>query len=258
MKDAVLCVRHLPHYRHDAFKRGLERIGYRVLPVPEIRPRPGDLLVIWNRQPTHELLAKRFEAAGATVIVTENGYVGADDSGQHLFALALNHHNGAGRWPDGGPERWQVLGIELAPWRPLGANVAVLAQRGIGELGVAMPRSWPADIERRLRAASKWPVKMRLHPGNAGAGRPLTEDLHDCRCAVTWGSSAALKALVVGVRVVAELPKWIGAAACGGTVAEPACGDRETMFKRLAWAQWSAAELGSGEPFKRLLELKGD
>jgi len=219
-----------------------------------MHPQPGDVLVIWNRQSMYEAAAKRYERAGATVIVAENGYLGADADGNHLFALALDHHNGRGRWPEGGPERWQSLGVPLAPWRAGGRDVVVLCQRGIGSPGVAMPRSWPADVARRLKVSTRRPVVVRLHPGNKPAvGPSLSDALADCWCAVTWGSTAALKAMVMGVPVVSEMPGWIGAA--GGTVDVPWRGEREPIFERLAWAQWSAAEIATGEPFKHLFAL---
>lgn len=218
-----------------------------------MHPQPRDVLVCWNRQAQYEAAAKRYERAGATVLVAENGYLGADSAGHHLFALARDHHNGRGRWQVGGPERWAALGIEPQPWRAGGRNVVVLCQRGIGPAGVAMPRGWPADVERRLKMRGKRPVVVRLHPGRLPEREPLTDALADCWCAVTWGSTAGLKALLMGVPVVSEMPGWIGAT--GGTVDAPWRGDRQPMFERLAWAQWSASELETGEPFKRLIEL---
>ncbi len=217
-----------------------------------MHPQPRDVLVCWNRQGPYEAAAKRYERAGATVLVAENGYLGTDSDGHHLFALARGQHNGRGWWPDGGPERWAALGVRLEPWRAGGRDVVVLCQRGIGPAGVAMPRGWPADVTARLKARCKRPVITRLHPGRLPEREPLADALADCWCAVTWGSTAGLKALVMGVPVVTEMPGWIGAT--GGTVETPWRGDRQPMLERLAWAQWSAAELETGEPFKRLIE----
>ena len=62
------------------------------------RPKPGDLVVVWNRYGNYEAEALRFEAAGAAVIVMENGYLGHHEdefrklfaaNGEQLYAMAL-------------------------------------------------------------------------------------------------------------------------------------------------------------------------
>lgn len=256
MRAACLLKRE-PHYRHAAFEAGLVACGFDVGPVPR-RWEPGDLLVIWNRQRGHHFTATDAEQHGATVIVTENGYIGADDEGRHLFALAVGHHNGAGRWPVGGPERWAALDVTLKPWREDGDHVLVLPQRGIGAPDVAMPKIWPFDVYDRLTRMTGRPVRVRQHPGMRVDGPSLDEDLRGAWCAVTWGSSAALKALAAGVPVFHEMRQWIGAPAarllCDG-VEDVALPDRLPMFQRLAWAQASAAEIATGEPFRRLLAM---
>jgi hypothetical protein len=235
------------HYRREVFNAGLTRSGYTV--VDAIRdPGPGDALLTWNRYGRFHDEANRFEAAGATVFVAENGYLGKDFAGGDWFALSVGHHNGAGRWPDGGPERWRGLGVELAPWRTGGTDAVVLPQRGIGEPGIAMPRSWPAASYGRVRP----------HPGMHKA-RPLADDLARAKYAVTWGSGAALKALLFGVPVFHGLPSWIGAEAAlplDRIKDEPKRDDaaRLRMFERLAWAMWTLDEIATGEPFTMLRE----
>jgi len=253
---AALCLRDLPHYRFNAFKRGLESLGYTVEREPRLNPARSDVLMVWNRQGRFDNFARRYEKAGAAVLVAENGYLGTDAEGHHLFALALDHHNGAGRFPEGLQDRWSRLGVPLAPWRADGNHVLVLCQRGIGPAGVAMPRNWPASVARRIAAVTRRPVQMREHPGRFKT--PLEPALQDCWCAVTWGSSAALKAIVAGVPVVHDLPGWIGAGAARHGLAGLDClytGDRVPMLQRLAWAQWTAVEIEAGEPIRRLLDL---
>jgi hypothetical protein len=236
------------HYRREVFNAGLSRAGYAVVgSLPD--PGPGDALLIWNRYGQHHAEATRFESAGATVLVAENGYLGKDFAGGDWFALAKGHHNGAGQWPDGGPERWDSLGIEPAPWRTSGTDALVLPQRGIGEPGIAMPRSWPAGHYGRVRP----------HPG-MGVSRPLANDLDRAKYAVTWGSGAALKALLYGVPVFHAFPKWIGAQAALpidqlGSEPKRDDADRLAMFRRLAHAMWTLDEIATGEPFVRLREM---
>lgn len=263
-------------YRRDAFEAGMKACGYSLEGDRHIGTvRATDLLVIWNRYGRGDSLARQFELVGAAVIVAENGYVGASENAYakpfasvdqrpetHLYALALNHHNGAGRWHIGEPGRWRDQGIAVRPWREDGEHVLVLPQRGIGPAGVAMPRDWPQSAVRRLQAMTSRPVRLRGHPGNEPAVEPLEADLDGAWAAVTWGSGAALKAICAGVPTFCDWRQWIGSPAASvlrdSVEAPMRCHDcRERMLNRLAWAQSTVAEIATGEPIRRLLELHG-
>lgn len=206
-----------------------------------------------------DLLAKRWEAAGATVIVTENGWIGKAPDGGKLFALCRGQHNGAGTWSEGAEDRWTPLGVPLKPWRATGNHVLVLAQRGFGPPEVAQPRDFVPRTVARLKAMTQRPIVVREHPGRfKDRAKPLDEDLHDCWAGVTWASGAAIKALAAGIPVFHGLERWIGAPAAvhikkSLCIEEPFLGDRLPMFRRLAHAQWSGAEIATGEPIRRLL-----
>ncbi|BCH33146.1 hypothetical protein MesoLjLc_50760 [Mesorhizobium sp. L-8-10] len=244
-----------PHYRKDAFHRGLERLGYLTGHPPKQSPAPHDVLLIWNRSLSNDMHARRYEAAGARVLVAENGFIGKDRRGHQLYALALGHHLGAGTWKEGPADRWAQLGIDLAPWRNGGEEIVILPQRGIGEPGVTMPKDWTGDVVRRIRAVTCRPVRVRPHPGRERTD-PF-EDLKNAWAAVTWASGAGIKALIAGVPMFHEMPSWIGAPAAKFGISDiesPFVGDRLPMLRRLAWAQWTVDEIESGEPFAWLLK----
>jgi len=191
---------------------------------------------------------------GAGAFVTENGYLHGGPPRYTTYALARSQHNGAGTWPEGPAARWEALGVDLKPWRTDGRHILVLPQRGIGPAGVAMPRGWPEAVTRRLRSMTKRPVQLRKHPGPIAVA--LEPDLRDCWAAVTWGSGAAIKAIIAGVPVFHDMPGWIGAPAAARLEAgleQPFLGDRLPMLRRLVWAEWTTDELATGEPFARLL-----
>lgn len=243
------------HYRREVFQEGLKRLGYAVGHGPKANPEPHDVLLIWNRGLLNDSHAKRYEAVGARVLVTENGYFGKDRSGHQFFALALGHHLGAGAWEEGSEDRWAPLNVKLAPWRSAGREIVVLPQRGIGEPGVAMPRDWPAKIVGRLKQVTDRPIRVRPHPGKARTD-PY-DDLRGAWAAVTWASGAGIKSLICGIPVFHEMPTWIGGPASRlgiDDLENPFLGDRLPMFRRLAWSQWSVDEIRSGEPFRRLLK----
>lgn len=260
MPTAVCLIRTNVHYRHDAFIRGLVAAGYTVQTLPKRKNiDPDDILVIWNRGSQFQYEAKRHEQAGSRVIVAENGYTDAvDDDGHQWFSLALDHHNGVGRWWQGDAPRFPRMGLKLKPWRAEGSFVLVLPQRGIGAPGVAMPGRWPREIVTRLKAVTSRPIVVRPHPGLKSLAPPLAPALEGCHAVVTWASGAAIKALQHGVPVFYELPGWIGAPAARfgfSNLENPFLGDREPMFERLAWSQWTIAEIASGEAFRTLLKV---
>jgi hypothetical protein len=98
-----------------------------------------------------------------------------------------------------------------------------------------MPRDWPSRQVGRIRS----------HPGQ-GPSKRLEEDLAECGRVVTWGSGAAVKALMLGIRVESHMPNWIGRC-------EPTDEDRLRCFREMAWAQFRLEELRMGEPFARML-----
>ena len=234
---AWLNLRHAESERAAVFTQGLERLGYEVLRGAPMQPRPGDVLVTWKRMPVAgEQAARVFEAAGLPVIVAENASWGNEFAGRQWLTLARNRHNTAGRFPVGGPERWDALGVELEPWRTPGGETVVLAQRGLGSPPTAMPRDWPNTVSGRLR----------VHPGPRAPRVLLRDDLASASKVITWGSSAAVLALTWGIPVESHMPDWIGSQ---GNTDE----GRLDMLRTLAWAQWRPDEIASGEPFDRLL-----
>lgn len=250
MAGRALCLtRDHAHYRRDCMLAGLIEAGFEIANSIE-RPEPGDVLVIWNRYQQFAATARQFESAGAKVVVVENGWIGEDQ-----FALCVGQHNGAGLWNCGQDDRWSMLDIAVQPWRRDGNHILVLPQRGFGPPGVAMPLDWPKKIGARLAAVTGRPVIIRQHPGKR-PHPPLEPDFECCWAAVTWGSGAAIKAIVAGIPVFHDMPAWIGASAARrgiDNIEDPYLGDRYPMLRRLAWAQWSADEIASGEAFKCLL-----
>ncbi len=254
---ASLLIRDLPHYRREAFAAGLSAAGFSVAKQHSNNPRPGDVLVIWNRYGFNHSLAQRYEAAGARVVVVENGYLDFRGA-RKTFAMSLRYHNGAGEplLPADADREAPEFDVELRPWCSDGkrGDVLLLPQRGIGPPGVAMPAGWLADVQRRISGRR---VRIRPHPGGNQPRRALERDLEGVAVCVTWGSGAGLKALLAGVPVVHEMRHWIGAD--GGsrgleTLGQPRFGDREAMLRRIVRAQWTDEEVVAGVPFKYLRE----
>lgn len=231
---AWLNLRHPVADRAEAFKSGLQRLGYSVQFGCTNNPGDRDVFVSWNRIREGANAATAFEVAGRPVLIAENASWGNDFLDGSWLTLANGYHNTAGRFPIGGPERWDALGVELAPWRT-GGETVVLPSRGIGPPQVKMPPNWPREQKGRIRQ----------HPGRAH-GKPLADDLAQAGRVVTWGSGAAVKALLWGIPVESHMPRWI--AEQDNTEA-----GRLAMFRALAWGQWRLDEIRTGEALAWLL-----
>lgn len=235
---AWLNLRYTLPERVRIFQQGLQRCGYRVEIGLPVNAGDRDIFVTWNRIGNANLFAQQFQDSGRRVLVTENAAWGNSFAGDNWYTIARNYHNTAGCFPVGGADRWDSLAIDLPPFRKTGETV-ILPQRGIGAAPVAMPLRWSEQ------ALAKYGGRIRRHPGRH-PGIPLEEDLQNAGRVITWGSGAAVKALLMGIPVTSEMPGWI--AEQDNTAA-----GRLDMFRRLAWAQWRWREIELGEAFEWLL-----
>lgn len=258
MTKALCLLKETPNYRAAAFKAGLEAAGYKVQSTIQ-KPTPEDVLVIWNRGASNHREAVRFEEAGARVIVAENGYCGRDEEDRQYYAMALDGHNGSGRWYIGEEDRFSKLGLTPAPYRLHGRYILVCGQRGIGSREMRSPGGWHDQVAENLTKIG-YTVKVRKHPGQKPPETPLEEDLRDARACVIWASGSGVKALLMGVPVLYAAPHWICEGAAG-RLNEIDRLDRHIdderrrrALHRMAWGQWSVAEIEAGIPFRYLLE----
>jgi len=253
MKRACSLLRTSAHYAADNFACGLHANGFTLtMSVDDLGP--GDVLLTWNRHSSYNDYANQAARQGAAVLVAENGYFGREWQGDIWFALALDHHNGAGLWPRDDGRRWRAIGFELEPWREGGNEIVILPQRGIGEPGVAMPAGWAEQIQAEFGG------RIRPHPGR-NADDTLCADLERARCVMTWGSGAAVKAIAWGIPCYHGLYNWIGRRASWpiglsvGILPEPFHGERSSMFADIACAMYREREIEDGSAIARLLTL---
>lgn len=234
---AWLNLRHPDSARAEAFRSGLFRLGYQPVDGAPMDPGDRDILLTWNRVGIGGGSARQFEAACRPVLVVENATWGNGFCGDSWLTMARGFHNLAGRFPIGDSARWDDLKVQMAEFRTTGETV-ILPSLGIGPRETAMPRDWPQRVAGRGR--------IRHHPGKLH-GKPLEADLSHTATVVTWGSGAAVQALLWGLRIESHMPGWIAEQ-------DNTEQGRLEMFRRLAWAQWRLSEIASGEAMARLLE----
>ena len=240
---------------YEEVAAGARRLGDVVIGPPGRDAGPDDVLICWSPFLGTDRLAafRAIKAAGGRAIVMENGWL--SPIGPRRFCqVALDGWNGEGRFPPGGADRWRGWGVPLQEWKRGGEHVLVLGQKrkGADQDFRRMPDGW----EYSLALPTRRPVVRRTR----GSAVPLEEQLRDAWCTVTWTSTAAVKGLVAGVPAFYCGPTLICHELCrrGTDVDHPAYPDREPVFERLAWCQWTPEEIATGEPFARLLDLPHD
>jgi len=268
--EAYCLIRSMPWYRREAFTNGLAAAGHTVFVRSPVHPNKNTLLVIWNRYAENHHLASAVEAKGGTVLVAENGYIGAGGGApkfqvhpagpqaHHYYALARSHHNGGGQWRGEDSARFSALGLTLKPWRTNGEYILVCPNRSFGIPERMMHPDWDRRVVDQIKKHTKLPIRIRPHPGNNAPKRDLSVDLAGARAVVIWSSSCGVHALVDGIPVICQAPYWVckqGAysdiAALAGDLPEHP--NRTQALSRMAWAQWTIEEINSGEPFRYLL-----
>jgi hypothetical protein len=160
--------------------------------------------------------------------------------------------------------------LEIMPWRERGEHVALFAQMGGHDLDVTMSLHWPDDVVDRLTALTQRTIVYRPKPERPRyflrlheqvtmpdfVGVPVEQFLENAWAAVVYNSKIAVEALRRGVPALYDGPNSI----VGGLVPrgienieDPPRPEREQFFYDLAYAQWSAEEIATGAPFKRML-----
>ena len=122
-----------------------------------------------------------------------------------------------------------------------------------------MPEGWVEATVAAIKQKTSRPVRVRKHPGNHPPEIPIEEDLNNVWAVVTWGSSAAIKALAAGVPAFYCFRSGLAAHAGSIRLGRPGVAlsrSRERAFHRIGWAQWRIEEIQSGLPFHYLLERK--
>lgn len=237
-KTAWLNLRYTSDKRARLFENGLRRHGFNPVHSLTTTPRKGDIFVTWNRIGQGILIAKIFEKKGLPVLVAENATFGNSFAGDSWYTIARKYHNTRGCFTVGDPSRWDDLAVDFHGWREAGETI-ILPSRGIGSDPVKMP---PGFARMALKNHGG---RVRAHPGRR-EGKTLEEDLAGAGRVITWGSGAAIKALIMGIPVISYYPQWIGRQ-------DNTDAGRLSMFRELIWAQWRHSEIESGYAFDLLL-----
>lgn len=230
----------------QAVTAGLESIGDR--PVRRSSDyTPGqtesfEQVVVDGLRGAHRDLLADYRVKGVPVIVIDAGYLCRD---QDYLQVSLNGLNRPPNPPYPVPsDRFDALGLSVAEsgGDPKG-YVLIAAQR-------------PSDASHGLTANAyrDWLAaqdgKIRPHPAEQPEGSTLANDLAGARLLKTYCSNAGIEALLAGVPAVAEAPERAAWGELSGETL-PSIAEREKLFHRLAYGQWTLTEIASGDAFRR-------
>lgn len=211
-----------------------------------------DLVVVYGGR-AGARVRQCYEAAGIPVVTVDWGYMARVNTREERetghYQVGLGGLNSLPPF-ECPPDRFKALGVKVTArgGNPEGYTLLIGqvpgdAAHGMDELGI---RRWLEAM------AAKYPdVRYRPHPLGAvmfSGARTLTGTLADAlagaRLVVTWNSNTGNDALLAGVPVVAHGPNAVYADMCGETV--PSVRARLAYFRRLAYAQWTLAEMRAG------------
>lgn len=236
----------------EAFAQGMSALGD-VPFMADLRsgvPDCVDFVATWGDRPW------RSAATDKPRLYLEAGYINGTgpDYVQNRLRFVSAEWNGLGAHGDDvgdcPDDRWDALNITCSPWNPPGPKLLVLEQHPSD--GAANPGA----LSGVLKDITGFTVKRRPHPLVEPSCK-LDADLRWADCAITWGSTAAVEAIIAGVPTVVMSDRCIaseimpnsldGLRDVGGV-------SRSNWLHRLAYRQWTHAEMASGAAWRHLRE----
>jgi hypothetical protein len=238
------------------------------------RYEPADIAVVFgvfkSKVPQSESrgrIIRQQRENNLDVIVLETGYVNRGDGQNHHYAAGFNGLNGRADFRNQSmtDERWKLLNTPLKPYSR-GNNVILCGQ---------VP--WDASIDLTGSDHVKWlkttasfiqkitnrKIIFRPHPladlppirGCEHSRVPLTEDLKDAHCVVTFNSNSAVEALIEGKPVFSFDEGSMVWSLCNKSLLDleqPNYPDRKQWANNLAYAQWTPDEMRQGLAWRHL------
>lgn len=268
MKACVVARRGSLHQTHwaQAFATGLRRHGWAV-EISE-RPRPVDLMAVWGVRRQLDIAGQ--VARGGQVVVLERGYLGDRFAWTSVSLGGGLNGRAEFRGLSDDPARFEAhFGGLMKPWSRR-TGFALLLGQVPGDMSLQAVRGdlsgWYARTAAQLAAAG-WEVAFRPHPQavarGLGKGPPdvpviggsLAQALAGAGLAVTFNSNAGVEAVLAGVpTLAADIGSMAWPVASHGVEEGQRRPPREAWAARLAWCQWTHAEIESGACWARIGE----
>lgn len=265
----------------SAFAEGLDRIGRRCVwgshgAVDLNATNPAAIVIDGMRAGGLQTVRQAAER-GIPCVVIDNGFLRRvntpkdHDTGHFYIGFG-----GLGWAPPVAPDHARFRALDITPTiraaRPDGPVLILGQVPGDASHGLSAPAlaAVYARMVRELRAAGVDRIRFRPHPlgwsmapDGCEQREPGAESLDaaiaDARFVIALNSNAGLDAILAGVPAVTVLPSHYGPLAYRWpvipSVIDPPHPDAiEAHCARLAWAQWTLAEMRAAEPQRWLIK----
>lgn len=261
-----------PHV--DAAFEGLRAAGYAPTwrnghHYREGQVEPFDLVFLFGLRGQRRLIRNDYAARGVRAFVLDLGYLARANTSHEwregYFQLGLDRLNWIPPF-DCPPDRFKALRCPLKKWGERGEAVYIFGQKeddaSHGMTGYQV-LSWFEQVTRYLRTKTDRRIVWRPHPfsdmdySHAPALSDGPMDWPDAHSVYLVNSNGGLEALIEGVPVVCRKDAPYAdlcAREWSETLKRPTRTKLTKYLQRVAYAQWSTAELKSGEPFRWLNE----
>jgi hypothetical protein len=197
-----------------------------------------------------------------TSIILERAYLG---DRFNWYAFGFNGLNGMADFKneDVKPDRWEKYWRgEVKPWIKSGEYALVVGQvPGDASLYGKDPYQWAAQAVAEAKKKYKR-VVFRPHPSHrnpqkvAGAEYQqgsLEEALTGADCVITYSSNVAVDAVINGIPAISVHPGSMAREVTTRSLDEPFFkNDLDDWGRKIAYSQWTAEELKSGEAWAHL------
>lgn len=236
------------------------------VPSPRLRAYPvihpdGESCIIWGAR-NLETAKRRYKK----VYVIECGYF---NDRLAFYSLGIGGLNGRADFNNDNspPDRWHKYGFELPPWKKSGDYYLIMGQVP-GDMsidGVDIIQFYHMNM-MRLSLKTDKPIYFRPHPKTRQlspkglkapilGGMSLEQSFKRAAGVITYNSNSGVDAALSGVPVLTQdigSMAWPVGAKTINELIDFNYPDRTQWAYNLAYAQWTAEELKSGEAWEHL------
>jgi len=261
--------------RVQAMADGVRALGGEPLFTDPDRSDRVRFVVCWGHHPRDAAFRARWRGLGVPLLIMELGYLRRCAGSGDPDGYSQLGFGGIGWIPPRAPDaaRFESLGLDVAqPVQGRGKQLLVLgqvphdAQHNLGPEALA---GWLTE-EAAVFAAQNWEILYRPHPKHTITTLrlphvrldegTLSEAFSKVGAVLTYNSTAGIEAMIAGLPVHCHPSAHYAEVASYLAPFDKFSADRNAVLSylhRLAWAQWSCAELARGAPLQ-FLGLHGD
>lgn len=207
------------------------------------------------------------QAQGLKTVILETGYINRGAGPENHYAAGLDGLNGRAWFNNQGSssDRLLKLGVNVEPWRTDGDHVLLCGQvPWDASVDFINFTEWAHRTAGRLQTLTTRRIVYRPHPLAftptpdgcwRSTNKVLADDLKNCWACVTFNSNSAVEAAIAGIPVFAfdEGSMALSIANISlDRIESPNMPDRTQWLSDLCYAQWTPAEMRSGETWRRL------